>query len=179
MGQRTAFAASFGPWHADPRFARRVLQNPVTLGLISVRPHFLGQAPDPIPAGNDPFVLPQDVANQWAAKIEGYMIQVQAIQDYVRAHPAETAASGLAKDAQSLPPSGDLAAFPNLKAVYDKLRAGREVTEAEMDLIPALGVALIAPSQKLATLQPSLVTPINVGISAGILALIVGLVVLS
>lgn len=177
MGQGRAFPAPFGPWHPDPRGSRRDLLNPIMLGLILPSgPRRLGEASTP--AAAEPFVLPQDVANQWADKVDGYLSQVQAIQDYVKAHPEEAVASGLAKDAMGLPPSGDIAAFPHLKSVYDKLRAGKEVTELEMDLIPALGVALIAPSQKLAVLQPPLVTPINIAVGAGIVALAVGLMVL-
>lgn len=183
MGQGRAFPTPSGPWHQDPRGARRDLLNPVMLGLIlPADPRRLGQASSPAPsapaAGSEPMQLPMEVAREWADKVDAYMQQVQAIQDYVKAHPDEAAASGLAKDAVGLPPSGDIAAFPHLKIVYDKLRAGKEVTEAEMDLIPALGVALIAPSQKLAALQPSLVTPLNIAIGAGIVALAVGLVVL-
>jgi len=153
------------------------------LGLLPTRPRFLGQAStppaaDPVPA-NEPFNLPQEIARDWADKIEAYMQQVQAIQDYVRAHPAEAASSGLAKDAAGLPPSGDLAASRNLKTVYDKLRGGHAVTEAEMDLIPALGVALIAPNQKIAVLQPTLLTTTNIAVAAGVLALAIGLAVLS
>lgn len=181
MGQGMGFSAPFGPWTADSKGVRRDLQNPVALGLLPARPRFLGEAvpPPSAPAtGNEPFSLPQDVANGWADKIDEYMRQVQAIQDYVRAHPSEAAASGLAKDAAGLPPSGNLAEFPHLKTVYDKLRAGQEVTELEMDLIPALGTALVVPSQKLAVLQPSLLTTTNIAIVGGVLALAVGLTVL-
>jgi hypothetical protein len=184
MSRRNAFLAPFGPWYASPVGTRRDLQNPVILGLLPARPRFLGQAStppaaaDPAP-GNEPFNLPQEVARDWADKIDAYMAQVQAIQDYVRTHPAEAAASGLVKDAAGLPPSGDLSAFPHLKAVYDKLRAGHAVTEAEMDLIPALGVALIAANQKMAMLQPTLLTTTNIAVAAGVLALAIGLAVLS
>lgn len=185
MGWGAGFSAPLGPWTVDANSGGRTLQNPVPLGLIPARPRFLGQAPPPPAAapatpatGNEPFSLPQDVANGWADKIDESMRQVQAIQDYVRAHPAEAAASGLTQDAAGLPPSGNLAEFPHLKTVYDKLRAGQEVTEAEMDLIPALGTALIVPSQKLAVLQPSLLTATNIALGAGVLALAVGLAVL-
>lgn len=175
MGQPSAFIA-----HAT----LRDFQNPVALGRIDPpRTIALAQSASPSPApassGNDPLGLPIDVAHEWADKIDGYMKQVQDIQDYVKAHPSEATTSGLVKDAAALPPSGDLAAWPKMKALYDKLRAGQDVTELELDIVPALGVALISANQKMAALQTSLLTPTNIGIGAGILALAVGLVVLS
>lgn len=171
MGQGPSFAAHAGPWHTDPGISRRDFQNPVLLGLL------MGQATTS--SADEPFTLPLEVSREWADRVDGYLLQVQAIQDYVREHPAEAASSGLSRDAASLPPSGDLSAWPKMKAVYDKLRAGDEVTEEELDLIPALGTALVSVNQKLAALQATLLTPLNIGIGAGILALAVGLVVLS
>lgn len=148
--------------------------NPIALGIpIAI----LGQnAPTAAP---EPMQLPIPVASEWADKIDLYMKQVQAIQDYVKAHPEAAQASGLAKDAAALPASGDLAAWPKMKDLYDALRAGHPVLESDLDLVPALGVALISANQKLPPDGGLTLSPIQVGIGAGILALAVGVVVLS
>jgi hypothetical protein len=174
MGQGPSFAAHAGPWHPDPGLSRRDFRNPVPLGLI------LGQAASPaVEASTDePFTLPLAVSREWADRVDGYLLQVQEIQDYVRANPTEAAASGLAREAAALPPTGDLAAWPKLKAVYDKLRGGLEVTEAELDLIPALGTALVSANQKLAALRTTLLTPLNIAVGAGVIALAAGLLLL-
>lgn len=179
MGQNAFFSASYGPWYAVaqppvPEFRGPFLQRrPLTV-------RWMGQGQGTPPAGAQP--LTKAAAAEWADKVDVYLRQVQAIQDYVKAHPAEAAAAGLDRDAANLPPSGDLAGYPRLKAVYDKLRAGDPVNPVEMGCIIALETALTPANEKLARLQaqaPSLLTPTNIGIGAGILALAVGLVVLS
>lgn len=149
------FGAAYGPWYSNR----------------------LGQAASP------PIQFAPGASKDWATKIEAWMQQVQAIQDYVKAHPTEAAAAALDKDAANLPSSGDIASYPKLKAVYEKLKAEQPVTEDEMSCVPALQAALIPANQKLAALQApatsGILTPTNIGIGAGILALAVGIVVLS
>lgn len=169
MGSTSGFAAPYGPWYAAPARRAAMLAGPV-------RAYALAQAAQPIQ-------FQPGASKDWASKIETWMKQVQAIQDYVKAHPAEAAAAGLDKDAANLPASGDIASYPKLKIVYDKLMAEQPVTQDEMACVPALQAALIPANEKLTALQgqaPStLLTPTNIGIGAGILALAVGLVVLS
>jgi hypothetical protein len=181
MGQNYFLSAAYGPWIAVaqppvPEFRGPFLQR----RPLMVR--WMGQGQPTPPAGSQP--LTPEAAKEWADKVDVYLGQVQAIQDYVKAHPTEAAAAGLDRDAANLPPSGALASYPRLKAVYDKLRAGDKVEPVEVGCIVALEAALGQANEKLARLQaqeaaPSILTPTNIGIGAGILALVAGLVVLS
>lgn len=151
--------------------------NPISLGIpIPI----IGQSAAPEdPTASEPMQLPAEVSREWADKIDLYLKQVQAIQDYVRAHSEEAQASGLTKDAAALPASGDLSAWPKMKDLYDKLRAGQPVLEEDLDLVPALGVALISANQKLPPAGGLALSPLQIGIGAGIVALAIGVMVLS
>ncbi len=116
----------------------------------------------------------------WLSKIHQYMDVVGQIQAWVQANPAQAVSVGLDKDAANLPPSSDISSYPKLAQVVDDLQNHRPLDTSELQCVQNLGAAVGAAQDKIAAFQGSLLTtPMGIGIGAGILALVVGVVVLS
>ncbi len=124
--------------------------------------------------------LTEALEADWLSKIHQYMDAVGQIQAWVQAHQTEAVSVGLDKDAANLPPSSDISSYPKLAQVVDDLHNHRALDTSELQCVQNLGAAVQAAQDKIAAFEGNLLaTPVGIGIGAGILALVVGVVVLS
>lgn len=127
--------------------------------------------------------LTSDLEASWLSKIRSYMSDVGMIQDWVRANPEKAASVGLDKDAANLPPSSDVASYPKLAQVVDDMENHRPIDTSGLQCVQNLGAAVQAAKDKIDAFPVGFAqfatSPLGIGLGAGVLALAVGLVLLS
>lgn len=133
----------------------------------------LGQSQTPLKQ-----ILAPEVSADWLKKIHSYMDQVASVQAWVAANPEKAVSLGLDKDAAALPSSGDIQSYPQLAALVDDLTNSRAVDPSALQCIDSLGTAVQAATAKVPApgIGDFVKSPLGIGVGAGVLALVGGLV---